>query len=140
MSCVAPSTTKPPNYIMGLCRNPPQYVQLIPVVTFLTPQRSVDSQPCQPQTVQPIALTWVQMRPSPLQYIITHLQLTSQQIPTDRTNLRGPCLDIIGPLLSILSHTQTNPQIIQAIELTSKIQDKYQWIVAQRTTLSTYNP
>ena len=93
---------------MGLCRNPPQYVQLIPVVTFLTPQRPVDSQPCQPQTV------------------------TSQQTPTDRTNLRGPCLDIIGPLLSILSHTQTNPQIIQAIELTSKIQDKYQWIVAQR--------
>ena len=40
----------------------------------------------------------------------------------------------------LLHHGGTDPQILKAIELTSKIQDKYQWIVAQRTTLSTYNP
>ena len=46
----------------------------------------------------------------------------------------------ISSVTPLLHHGGTDPQISKAIELTSKIQDKYQWIVAQRTTLSTYNP
>ena len=46
----------------------------------------------------------------------------------------------ISSVTPLLHHGGTDPQILKAIELTSKIQDKYQWIVAQRTTLSTYNP
>ena len=45
-----------------------------------------------------------------------------------------------NPLNEETETRNRNHQILSVIELTSKIQDKYQWIVAQRSTLSTYNP
>ena len=64
--------------------------------------------------------------------------------------LKNPIYATFDPLLfppivlpsSSLPHSsrQVHRKILYGNELTSKNQDKYQWIVAQRTTLSTYNP
>ena len=72
----------------------------------------------------------------------THTQI----LPT----LKNPIYDTFDPLLfppivlpsSSLPHSrrQVHRKLLYGNELTSKNQDKYQWIVAQRTTLSTYNP
>ena len=51
-----------------------------------------------------------------------------------------PCGNVSDTIGRALLAQERNHQIFCVIELTSKIQDKYQWIVAQRTTLSTYNP